>query len=764
MSTSSFSLAENDETSLSLNDDLVSVRHSRRSMDSSSMFTSFRPSLDDSTPELGLNRLSIARVSPLGPNSIFELVADVDKRPSTLSPNVGRRKKLSILGPTQKDIPPIQLSKVEKAPKELFTEYLTQVGKEYERYNANRKLTASTLQSLTQSVGANGDMLEPEKDALDTIPQVFFAEQFNLDDPRIFKLVTEGVPVASMNESLQEKISWYLDTIEIHLVNEISKSSGSFFDALNDLKEISETNSKTVRLINELKRQLQVVKDHKIAHNLERAKLQRQRENVAKLEQGLVQVTEVVLQTDSAERLLHQSEYDQCLDKVDYVESLIRGQADSKLPYPLIDLRGVQGLAQHRERLHGLRSMAGQSYSKIFGDFLLTDLRAHYEDIQYPDSLGRLIKGTGYTKQVEDSFRDKLTDYIIGLVRSNEIAAAFKNYEEAVISEMKNIVRVFLPNEDRAEVKDSVSSQSSATNRPPSLSALIKVMKPREFEVMLIKIFTTVSEGLRRLTVHQKLLMDLALTYLSEDQSSLITQLDIRGSITKSIEIIQIRMGKIIAVRKDLTSTLRYDYFLRFYYINSKFLEECENISGSTFKYLPDILAQQIKSFNSSFQHTNLKRVSQALEIEEWKPIIVAPDMQQFVNKITEGHKLDTEKPWRRELSHLDDIAPNDQKEDKSSHKRSIVVGDKTFVASQSLLTTLTIIEDVLVLRENFNQLSTVYEGNMVELVEYYKSRALQGVKKPDGTVDKDKNISIVNESLDCLSELLDCTRESQRW
>lgn len=767
-----------DDTSLSLNDDLASARFSsRRSFDSSSVFTSsFRPSFDDSLPELGMNKLSIQRVSPLGPNSIFELVADVDARrqQSTLSPNInrqGNRGKLSIPSPTARDIVPVQLSKLDKAPKAVLKDYLTQVGKEYERYNANRKLTASTLQSLTQvhRMGANGDVLEEEKDDLSTIPEVFFSEDFHLDDPRIFRLVTEGKSVDSMNETLQENISWNLDTIEIHLVNEISKSSGSFFNALNDLSEIHGKNQKTVELIAELKSKLEVVKEKKIMHNLKRIELQQKRQNVAKLEQGLVQVTTTLQHAEQASSLLLQGKYEECLDKIDYVDALIRGECpDLKWPYPLQDLSVIPGLSQCKGQLTQLRSQAGESYTKLLVDFLLTDLRSHYEEIDFAQALERLTKGSNYQTNVDDGFKQTLTKYIIGLSRSQEMSNAFRRYEECVINEMKNIVRVFLPSEERSELKDSVSSQNSSANKSTSLSTLIKVMSPREFEVMLIKIFTTVSEGLRRLTVHQKLLMDLALSNMTgkeQDQGNLITQLDIRGCITKSTEIIQIRMGKIISVRRDLTSSLRYDYFLRFYYINSKFLEECENICGATFKYLPDVLAQQIKSFNASFQHTNLKRVSAVLDAEVWKPAIVTPELQEFVSAIMENKKLDSVKGWKKELAHLDDITQEAVTKDEStSHKRSIVVGDKTFVASQSLLSTISIVRDILVLRENFNQLSAVYEGNMVEVVDYYKNRALAGVKRPDGTMDKDKNISIVNESLDCLSEVLQCTREAQGW
>lgn len=775
---------DHDDTSLSLNDDLASMgtggfssRVSRRSFDSTSVFTSsFRPSFDDSFPSLGMNKLSIQRVSPLGPNSIYELIADVDarKQPSSLSPTLNRasRGKLSIPPPTQKDIPQIQLSKLGKVPKEEFKEYLAEVGNEYEKYNANKRLTTNSLHTLAKRQNTTGDLLDEEDGALETIPDVYFNEDFNLDDPRIFKMVTEGHDIENLNEQLQEKLSWYLDTIEVHLVNEISKSSSSFFDALNDLNDINDKNVKILDMITKLRQKLQLLREKKIQHNLKKLELEKKRENTAKLEQGLVQVTTVMQQSDVAEQYFFNGEYEKCLQTVDYVEDLLKGEApDLNWPYPLQDLREVPAMSNLRELLCNLRSQTGESYSSLFTDYLMTDLRSHYEDIDHAKTMDRIMSGSSYKVVIEDSFKEKLTEYIIGLTRCEEVATAFKNYEENVVNDMKNIVRVFLPNEQPIDPNKSNASTSSATGgKGTSLSTLIKGLTPREFEIMLIKIYTTVSEGLRRLSVHQKLLLDLALNNMSgkeEEQASLIMQLDIRPCINKSIEIIQIRMGKIITVRKDLNANLRHDFFLRLFYINSVFLNECESISATNYKFLPDVLNSQVKGFNSMFQQGNLRRISHSLEIEQWQPVIVPLSSQQDVNMMLENHNLDKEQAWKTSLSHMDtDISePPAPKEEEKSHKKSIVVGDKTFVASSSLLGIINIIKDLLILKSNFPQYSNVYESHIIEVVEYYKNRVTQATKATDGGQNNNKiNLSIVSESLDCIQEVLDCVREAQSW
>ncbi len=779
---------EANSTSLDLNDDLASTDNhssnlalSRRSFESSSFVTSsFRPSFDDSLPLLGLNRLSIQKVSPLGPNSIYEIIADVDSKKattsSTLSPNVGNRtkgKNLHIRPPTQKDIPAIHLSKVEKASRDELKNYLTDIGSEYDRYASNKQLTTTTLESFVkrQNGGENeNDLLEKEIDSLDTIPEIYFKDNFNLDDPRVFSSVTEGNKIDNLNDLAQDKLSWYLDTVEVHLVNEISKSSSSFFDALNDLNDISGKNKSIVNLIENLKLKLKSLQENKVEKNLDKIHLINKRKNVAKLEQGLLQVNTVLNEADIAESLFLKGEYEKCLDKVDYVESLIRGEVtDLSWPFKLQDLRSVPGLVNMRELLCNLRIQTGQSYSKIFTNFLLEDLRKHYEDIDVLKVCKRLSTNSTYEKKIDDDFKAKLNEFIIGLTRCEEIASAFKNYEDQTVNEMKNIVRFFLPNDETSnDSKNGGTSSVGSSNKPSgkSLSSMIKGLTPREFEDMVIKIFATVSEGLRRLTVHQKLLLDLALSNIKEqdqDQTNLIMQLDIRNCINRSIEIVQIRMGKIIAVRKDINASLRSDYFLRFFYINSIFLNECENISGLNFKFLPDVISSQIKNFNLTFHHHNLKKVSHSLEVEEWKPLIVTAELQEIVYKIVDNENLDAEQKWKKDLLHLRDEKESETngnqeptaKDEQTSHKRSIVVGDKTFVASNSLLTLISLIADYFVLKVNFHHYSNTYESYLLELFKYYNSRTFQSIKRPDGSLDRNKNLSIVGESLDCLQELI---------
>ena len=88
---------------------------------------------------------------------------------------------------------------------------------------------------------------------ISTIPNVYFEQEFRLENPRTFDIVSErseivrpsssssggmatpgssGRKVLATNAILQEKLSWYMDTVEVHLISSISTASTSYIAAL----------------------------------------------------------------------------------------------------------------------------------------------------------------------------------------------------------------------------------------------------------------------------------------------------------------------------------------------------------------------------------------------------------------------------------------------------------------------------------------------------------------------------------------------------
>jgi hypothetical protein len=130
--------------------------------------------------------------------------------------------------------------------------------------------------------------------ALDTIPGIFMDSSFNLGNPHTFSAVCEYKDVLghSSNETmitnrlLQEKLSHYLDIVEVHLIKEISIRSNSFFAALANLQNLNQQTEACIDRIAELRKRLETLSKESVKKGLEVVRLRRQKGNLELLDSG----------------------------------------------------------------------------------------------------------------------------------------------------------------------------------------------------------------------------------------------------------------------------------------------------------------------------------------------------------------------------------------------------------------------------------------------------------------------------------------------
>lgn len=800
----------------SLNDDLLSVNSSTNRTERS-RFPSGRPSMDSMSFRQSFESSSVwgrqgklyalgseahsgsMDFSPLGNNSIYEIVMNT-------------RRKNWLRRPTTEDIPPVILSKneLENDWKNKIGDYVNTIQQDYaifERMNDLKHanglgpLNLTHLDSYELSHSpveleeVDNFLMKEKVGTLMSIPEFYFEEDFKLDDPRTFRKVLDDIDLhldsvdedstfqrSEAYQELNERLNAYLDTIETLLVTEISKSSHKFFDALEDVDKIEEKALQTVNKLDQVSKYMQEYDQKYILFRIQVLRKMIKRKNLEKLEQGLLQVKKVVQLTNEMRDLYNNGNLNDALDMIDFIDHLIKGDDtnDKKVqeitrewPYKLLDLRSVPALASTREFLTNVAIEIGGTYSKQMCDILIEDIRMHCDSVSLNETLERLQSGkTDKRKDKESDFTfiEKIEELISKLIKCEELASAFKLYEDQFIVELKNIIKEYLPKEpENEETADrSMELRSAATGS--KLSRLIKAQTPVEFQEMLVNIFTRESDALRRLGKHQKVLLDIALKLIStqssdnaENSHNMIMQLDIRSGINEGIRTIQLRMGKIISVRRDITAKLRFDHFLRFYSICVSFIRECEYITGEVLTaYLVDVLTMQIKNYATSLKAVSLGTMKVTIEQEMWVPYIVASELQHEVNDIVSCIDLDPldwtslmdlTKPLQ--LSETDGSTKEERTQ--KGHKKSVVVSDKTFVASNALLVTIQIIRSILVLSTNLPpHFLPTFEKMCLDLLRYFNSRAMASVSSPaDGnpTSKGGKNLSIMGESLDCLAE-----------
>jgi vacuolar protein sorting-associated protein 54 len=535
---------------------------------------------------------------------------------------------------------------------------------------------------------------------------VYFEDDFHLENPRTFDVVSErsevvrpvpGTPDKNVNGApapprkalatnaiLQEKLSWYMDTIEVHLINSISTASSSFFTALGSLRELYSEAAESVERIKALRAELEAL-DKKVAvAGLEIVTERRRRENLKQLADATRQLKCVVDSFRLCESLVDDGNLDTSLDAVDALEHLIMGelsQNESQILRTerqprLRDLRGMTALQSVNSDLETLRSRVGKALEGKILNALLGDLRHHITTVPASDTLKRWSiasqRSRGHNREpsalprymaLEQTFRLELLTAIKGLHRARYTSTSAAAYKDAFFREMKKIVKRPLPSSDDDDTESIVSTstmgtrQRSQQERSATLARNLRSLEPGVAEETLVTMYVGVGEALRRLGTQVKVLLDVASTIddptaglgprspphspnprptqaiidarmSGADTASTTRQLqeeihqalDMSNLLGQAVDIAQTQVVKILRVRNEQSIQQTPTRFLRYFTINLLFANECEAVSGRSGTSLKNLVNEQIRTYLKQMNDQEQQKLAQGMDSDPWNP------------------------------------------------------------------------------------------------------------------------------------------------
>ncbi|GAP93109.1 putative garp complex component [Rosellinia necatrix] len=645
--------------------------------------------------------------------------------------------------PTSKDIPPVTLTNVPHVDASEFTSYLTQVGALYdqlrrmqesdddvgdqvfrrgrtdgligfkddghlrpENRSSSSTMVASAVAARSISPIESRSSRAPvrrrsssgyiRKQAqgpppLSTIPNVYFDDDFHLENPRTFDIVSEKSEVvrpapgsAAENKSangnvpaprkalatnaiLQEKLSWYMDTVEMHLISSISTASTTFFTALGSLKELHSEAAGSVERIKTLRQELGALDNEIATGGLEVVQKQRRRENLHQLNDAVRQLKHIVESVATCESLVEAGDLQKALDNIELLENLIAGRGtaswtDGTSPTPqLRDLRDAAALQGVNEDISALRFRIGKAFESQFLEILLGDLRRHTEELSTQEVLSRWssaamrARGThsrdsltfpAYLAKTE-GLRSQLMPALVGLHRSKHISIAIASYREVVMREIRNLVKRPLPtshdddNESMVSVSTVNSRRLTQQEKSSILARNLRALDEQDAEELFTKMYVSVTETLRRLTTQVKVLFDAAssigevptsttdrlpaqlksppLNSANRDiQEDIHMAMDMANLLGQAVDTSQEKIVKVLRVRSEQSTHLPLVWFLRYFTLNLYFANECESISGRSGTSLKTVVNAHIKDFIQSHGDAEKQKLAQAMESDEW--------------------------------------------------------------------------------------------------------------------------------------------------
>lgn len=535
---------------------------------------------------------------------------------------------------------------------------------------------------------------------LSTIPNVYFEEDFHLENPRTFDVVSERSEVVrpvpgspderrtangnaagpkkslATNAILQEKLSWYMDTIEVHLISSISTASTSFFAALGSLRELHSEAAGSVDRIRALRKELETLDKEMAIGGLNIVTRKRKQENLKKLSDAVEQLRRIVEAVGSCEALVDESQVEKALDAIDDLEKLIAGEESDKAIQKRIqlrDLRGATALQGVTADLNILRSRVGRIFENRFMTALMGDLRGHVENVSTPETLQRWSNASsrsrgGHNREpsaypaylsIKEEFRSELLSNLSGLHRARHTLAATGAYREAVLREVRNIIRRPLPasNDEDADSMMSTSTgisgakQRTQQEKSTILARNLRSLEPEDAEDLLKKTYIGVGETLRRLGTQVKVLLDVTSTLgepsLSglkspprspnmaaidgrmqlgapkgassrEIQEEMHQTLDMSNLLGQAVDIAQEKIVKVLRVRSEQSTHLSVENFLRYFTLNLLFANECEAVSGRSGTALKNVVNGHIKDFVKHHGGSEQQLLAEGMDADPW--------------------------------------------------------------------------------------------------------------------------------------------------
>ena len=591
---------------------------------------------------------------------------------------------------------------------------------------------------------------------LATIPAVYLDADFHLENPRTFSVVMErsevvpprpvtldegkvpananaGAPRKALatNAILQEKLSWYIDTVEMHLIASLSVASTSFFAALGSLRELHSEAADSVKRIKALRNELDAL-DQEIAINgLHLVQKRRRLGNLQQLQDAILQLKHVVDSVAACECLVDNGDVDKASESIASLEKLISGKPGfSKTPRSMDrenfqprNLRDAAALQSVHDNLATLRFRIGKTYETQCLNLLVGDLRRHYEAVSTQEVLirwtGAFVRPrVGYTQEQPvlpsylsstASLQSELLETLTGLHRANHLMIAGTSYRETALKEIRHVIRQPLPSANDEDNESMVSlstttgvTQLSQQQKSSILARNLRALEPGDAEAMLVRIYVSVTETLRRLTTQVKLLLEVASTL--DDESSiaacqtqeLYKAIDPPRLLGEAVDIAQNRIVKLLRVRSQQSTRLSRAWFLRYFSLNLGFVSECESISGRSGADLKTVVNGQIKEYIHQHGEAERQTLTQGMESDQWEAMDFSENDTARLNRILSCSTTDPEewsdglKIWipcsdgHPESCEDGDLQPRDST--KARTKRSARIGEQVFVLPSSAI------------------------------------------------------------------------------
>ncbi|CAH8276049.1 unnamed protein product [Arabidopsis lyrata] len=578
-----------------------------------------------------------------------------------------------------------------------FHGYVSSISESHGRFEDIRKHTREESSGFDQESHVSGLAA-----CLREVPSLYFKEDFALEDGATFR---SACPFSSLNENLalQEKLSQYLDVVELHLVKEISVRSDSFFEAQGQLQDLNVKIVEGCSRIRELKETIRLLDRNLVDSARQIQELSSTRINMLELQRKLRLILYVNQALSALKLLVASADCAGALDITDDLQNLLAGDE-------LTGLYCFRHLRDHvTSSIDSINSILTSEFMRISIhdtgeiDVLILSAAKIRGSISSNGKTGEEVK---LEEEDTSTLCDRLLPLVIGLLRTAKFPSVLRMYRDTLTSEMKNAIKKAVAELLPILVARSLESDFSHGERSVdvdggglSLASKLRTLSSEAFVNLLTAIFKIVQAHLVRASEVKKaiewILCNIDGHYAADsvaaaiavgavaaetaqetgfqggslmssplgkatskapplqgklsDASSLMNmsrnfRADVLRENTEAVfaacEVTHGRWAKLLGVRSLLHPKLKLPEFMSIYDLTQEFITATEKIGGRLGSSIRGTLQSQAKAFVDSQHEARMTKLKAVLDQETWDEIDVPEEFQSIISSLFASQQL----------------------------------------------------------------------------------------------------------------------------
>ncbi|KDO18094.1 hypothetical protein SPRG_16534 [Saprolegnia parasitica CBS 223.65] len=565
------------------------------------------------------------------------------------------------------------------------------------------------------------------------VPSMYFKPEYDFTDPQTFHHVLQGASV----QDTQDKLSGYLDRVEVSLLRQVSSRSDRFFEASNSQNEMKKRVTQACDQVKHLRATMERLRNSMADKSLAILQLHRRQKRLAELQEIVLQIEEMKHTESSVEALVHGHDYTGALDAID---TALRTTSQ---------LAGIHCVRSLGEKLQTYRSFIRSQMSARF--LAMVTGTDWVFDPSY-DAAGAasnpVLAQSLALKQ--DQTREEMKALMDALFRLEAIPETMNKYRSQLTDEIKIVVKTVV-----SETIESSSTTKPGDGADANVTVQLRALTSEEFLSCVEMIFEHLLIVLQRAMSVQTMLaatfhVDVSTPcdeHDKESSSSTTTTTvtdewspdaapeaadklaewqetkkaakivrEVEDAIRKTCEFSQRSVSNLFAVRKEVQATYTMPQLRSLYDATMSFVVNLEKSTGKTDYTLRGALFNQVKLFLEKYHQSQINKLVSTLNHELWKNAEISASRHASLLHFAQGKGVSLV------LSHDHVVAA----ETAPPLKQLTLSSTLSFRVVWSVLLTLEILMNYVSLAANFPVVATDIVQRSIEMLRLFNSRTTQ--------------------------------------